>query len=448
MKTSIKAILLATVSAASLMAAVPALAEDGTVTSVTIDTGNTLGLPAGTYDNNALGIHAGVTLNEGVLVKGDKGDQGEKGDTGAQGIQGVAGANGTNGVDGAQGPKGDKGDQGIQGNQGNQGFAGANGTNGTDGAKGDKGDQGVAGLNGADGAKGDKGDKGTFDPTQSATFTTGEEGKPSTTVGDTGITYQDGKGGKIEIGGDPTITVSGGGTQTQIVNGATTASGVAGSTYGFAAAGNANTGGGYVAAGVSGSQMGFVVANSGGYATLGASGSDAPSLAVSDGTRTTVLAKDGMSTTNGTHTTTVTANGVTTTGTVSAAVVSAGVLSTTGYSDVGSTLTSYDTRISANAAGISSLGALYSAQQGQINNLNGRMDKAYAGIAMATAFESPQVDPGKHFGIALNWGEFEGVSAFSTMGKFRFNDNWSATAGGAVSQGGQFSAKAGIQTQW
>jgi hypothetical protein len=117
-------------------------------------------------------------------------------------------------------------------------------------------------------------------------------------------------------------------------------------------------------------------------------------------------------------------------------------------SGVDSTLTNYGNRITTAEGKITNLYSLYGAQQGQINNLNGRMDKAYAGIAMATAFESPQVDPGKRFGISLNWGEFEGVSAFSTSAKLRFNDNWAATGGAAVSQSGQTAAKIGIQTQW
>ena len=115
---------------------------------------------------------------------------------------------------------------------------------------------------------------------------------------------------------------------------------------------------------------------------------------------------------------------------------------------VDNTLADHGARIGTAETNISALYGLYGAQQGQINNLNSRMDKAYAGIAMATAFESPQVDPGKRFGLSLNWGEFEGVSAFSSSAKLRFNDNWAATGGAAVSQGGQIAAKVGIQTQW
>jgi hypothetical protein len=181
-----KTILVASVAVAALMSAGPAMADDGYVTQVIIDPGNSLGLPAGTYDPAAEGIHAGVTLTPETLasLKGAKGDAGAQGIQGEQGLPGATGEKGEKGDTGAQGAqgnqgnqgfKGDKGEQGIQGATGAQGAAGINGTNGTngvDGTKGDKGDQGIAGTNGTNGkdgiqgiqgvagVKGDKGDAG------------------------------------------------------------------------------------------------------------------------------------------------------------------------------------------------------------------------------------------------------------------------------------------------
>jgi YadA-like membrane anchor domain len=151
---------------------------------------------------------------------------------------------------------------------------------------------------------------------------------------------------------------------------------------------------------------------------------------------------------NGTASTSVTAGGVSTNGTVSATTLATQDSHGAVYANVGDTLTQYGSQIGANTASIAHLQTLYSSQQGQINSLSGRMDKAYAGIAMATAFEAPQVDPGKRFGLSVNWADFAGVSGFSGVAKFRIDDHWSATGGVAGSQGGQFSGKVGIQTQW
>jgi YadA-like membrane anchor domain len=167
---------------------------------------------------------------------------------------------------------------------------------------------------------------------------------------------------------------------------------------------------------------------------------------------------DGASFQNGTSVTSVAPTGVTTNGTVTANSVvansvSATVLSTQDshgyfYANVGDALTADRTGIAANSAAISSLQNLYAVQQGQINNLNARMDKAYGGIAMATAFEVPQVDPGKHFGFSVNYADFAGYSGFSGVGKLRFDDHWSMTGGVAGSSNGQFAGKVGFQTQW
>ena len=242
-------------------------------------------------------------------------------------------------------------------------------------------------------------------------------GASTVTNGD-GFVYRDGKGGSISIGGDPTITVTNGsGSTTTITNGSVTAS----DSVTVGSGGNITS--------ISGGNItttGAVTAN-----TL----SDGAGTTISGGAVTTNTVNAGTVNATTVHADSVTASSV------SAAYVYADTLATAGYGNVGQTLTNYGNSIS-------NLYSLYNSQQGQINNLNGRMDKAYAGIAMATAFESPQVDPGKRFGLSLNWGEFEGVSAFSSSAKLRFNDNWAATGGAAVSQGGQVAAKVGIQTQW
>lgn len=172
--------------------------------------------------------------------------------------------------------------------------------------------------------------------------------------------------------------------------------------------------------------------------------------------------------------TTVTADGVKTTGTVDAKTV------IVNGRDVESSLTAHDaqlanheTRITATNTRLNEFngtgGSLESWASGvngqitamqndftaykayvgnQVSRLDGRIDKAYAGVAIALAMESPQVDPGKHFGLAINWGEFEGENAGALSAKIRFDHMWSLTAGVGTSTSGTVGARAGLQAQW
>lgn len=115
---------------------------------------------------------------------------------------------------------------------------------------------------------------------------------------------------------------------------------------------------------------------------------------------------------------------------------------------VNSTLANYGAEISQNTANISKLFALYNGQQLQINSLNSQMKKAFAGIAGATAYEAPQVDPGKTFGFSLNYADYQGWSALSAVGKWRINNNIAVTGGTSLMQEGVYSFKVGAQVQW
>jgi len=89
------------------------------------------------------------------------------------------------------------------------------------------------------------------------------------------------------------------------------------------------------------------------------------------------------------------------------------------------------------------------AQDVAIDKLNGRVDEAFEGVAMALAMESPQVDPGKVFGISLNYGNFEGEHALAAAAKVRFDDTWSGTAGLGYGMGSNtLGVRAGVQAQW
>jgi Collagen triple helix repeat (20 copies) len=391
---------------------------------------------------------------------GPQGPAGADGAQGLQGIQGVAGTNGTNGTNGLDGAPGAKGDTGAAGTNG---VDGAQGIQGVAGLKGDKGDTGATGATGAQGIQGVKGDTGSVDTTHPATFTSGGEGAPSTTISGSGLTYGDGKGGSITLGGDPTITVTNGsGSTTTITNGAVTTTDsitsngtltvVGKSTFGSTgqasidASGNVTTSGNIVS-------LGGVVGASNGVTSAGISGTgfatyngpagpgsgpqtfgvDAATGDVGTSGNVTVAGKTKTKTLSVTNdasvggTLSVGTGAAQTTINGSTGVLYAPTLATTGYANVGAALTS---------------------QQGQINGLNANMNKAFAGIAMATAFEAPQVDPGHHYGFSVNAADFNGVGGFSGVGKIRFDDHFSVTGGAAASQSGQFSGKIGAQVQW
>jgi hypothetical protein len=115
------------------------------------------------------------------------------------------------------------------------------------------------------------------------------------------------------------------------------------------------------------------------------------------------------------------------------------------FNGTGGSLESWASGVDAtNASQSSAINAL----QGDVSKLNGRVDEAFEGVAMALAMESPQVDPGKHFGIALNYGNFEGENAFAAAAKIRFDDTWAGTAGVGLGGSGTVGLRAGVQAQW
>lgn len=106
------------------------------------------------------------------------------------------------------------------------------------------------------------------------------------------------------------------------------------------------------------------------------------------------------------------------------------------------TLDSHGSRLNQHDTAIASL-------QASDTRLNGRIDEAFEGVAMSLAMESPQVDPGKTFGVALNWGNFEGENAFAAAARIRFDDTWSGTGGLGYGTGSNtVGVRAGIQAQW
>jgi len=111
--------------------------------------------------------------------------------------------------------------------------------------------------------------------------------------------------------------------------------------------------------------------------------------------------------------------------------------------------TGVDNTNAAQTALLSQHSGQIAALEGNVSKLFKKNDQAFEGVAMALAMESPQVDPGKRFGISLNWGNFEGENAIAGAAKLRFDDTWAGTAGvGYGLNQNTLGVRAGVQAQW
>jgi hypothetical protein len=83
------------------------------------------------------------------------------------------------------------------------------------------------------------------------------------------------------------------------------------------------------------------------------------------------------------------------------------------------------------------------------NGLNGRdfdMDEA---LALGSALSMPTwLQQNENFAISGGVGFSESNTAFGATGVVRFDKNWSGFVGGAVSEGGAWTGKAGARVGW
>jgi trimeric autotransporter adhesin len=72
----------------------------------------------------------------------------------------------------------------------------------------------------------------------------------------------------------------------------------------------------------------------------------------------------------------------------------------------------------------------------QLNNLNGRVDKAFSGVAIATAMQNPDLVGGEKFGVAVNWGDFAGYNAVAVTAQGVIGHDWVAQGDRVALTGG------------
>jgi len=215
---------------------------------------------------------------------------------------------------------------------------------------------------------------------------TGANAGSTTTVNGGLVTLSSPGNGSITLNGtvDPTITVTNGVTQTQIHNGTTTDTGIAGSAYGLVVGGTAGSPG-TVSVGVNGSSLGVNVTGSGATAGQTAGVGTLPSGAI------------GLGAANSNGAVGITGSGILVSNAAATpqfAVGSNGTISAEGnrIQDVG-------TPVNANDA----------ANKAYVDK---QANKGFEGTAIALAISQPVFLPGQTFAMRAGWGDYEGQNAF------------------------------------
>ena len=112
-------------------------------------------------------------------------------------------------------------------------------------------------------------------------------------------------------------------------------------------------------------------------------------------------------------------------------------------------LATTNANVAANTASINSLQSLTAAQQTQINSLFGGLDKAYEGVAMGLAMESPSLPAGTNFGLSGGIGYYQHNAAGTMALSARVGENASVSAGlGVGFDSGEVGARGGFQVAW
>jgi len=112
-------------------------------------------------------------------------------------------------------------------------------------------------------------------------------------------------------------------------------------------------------------------------------------------------------------------------------------------------VTALQTSLTTTNANVASLQTLTAAQGVQIDSLFDGVDKAYEGVAMALAMESPSVPAGASFALSGGVGYYQEKAAASAAFSARVGENASVGAGvGFGFDSGEIGARAGFQAAW
>jgi trimeric autotransporter adhesin len=137
------------------------------------------------------------------------------------------------------------------------------------------------------------------------------------------------------------------------------------------------------------------------------------------------------------------------TGTLGQGVATNSLATQAALNTTNANVASLQTATNANTASINSLQSLTAGQQAQITSLFSGLDKAYEGVAMGLAMESPSLPAGTNFGLSGGIGYFEKSTAGTMAFAARVGENASVSAGVGIGfDSGEVGARGGFQVAW
>jgi len=112
-------------------------------------------------------------------------------------------------------------------------------------------------------------------------------------------------------------------------------------------------------------------------------------------------------------------------------------------------VTALQTSLASTQTNVANLQTLTAAQGSQINSLFKGVDKAYEGVAMGLAMESPSLPAGASFGLSGGVGYYNEKAAATAAFTARIGEMSSVSAGAGVGfDSGEVGARAGFQVAW
>ncbi|AZO74140.1 MAG: hypothetical protein E5V92_06465 [Mesorhizobium sp.] len=115
-------------------------------------------------------------------------------------------------------------------------------------------------------------------------------------------------------------------------------------------------------------------------------------------------------------------------------------------------ITDLDTRVTTNTQDIASLDNRVTGLEASLgegfSRLDGRIDRAFEGAAMAMAMAAPAMPPDKNYAVSINWGDFEGKNAFAGTAQARISESFMVHGGIGVGSSGAVGGRAGLTYAW
>ncbi|CDX52988.1 hypothetical protein MPL1032_160127 [Mesorhizobium plurifarium] len=115
-------------------------------------------------------------------------------------------------------------------------------------------------------------------------------------------------------------------------------------------------------------------------------------------------------------------------------------------------ITDLDSRVATNTQDIASLDNRVTGLEASLGEglarLDGRIDRAFEGAAMAMAMAAPAMPSDKNYALSINWGGFEGKNAFAGTAQARVSESFMIHGGIGVGSSGTMGGRAGLTYAW